>query len=134
MSSGKQETSAISAFGPPVAWAVLIFLASSIPQHAFPESRIFTQDKVIHGAVYAVLALLVFRGIRVRNPAAPAFSVIWRTILICLLYGALDELHQSYVPGRSCDVFDLIADVCGAGLAVAGALLWERRRSASGEA
>lgn len=34
-------------------------------------------------------------------------------------YGVVDELHQSYVPGRSCTVSDGISDVVGATLMMA---------------
>ena len=35
------------------------------------------------------------------------------TILICMVYGAIDELHQIYIPGRYASVGDWIADVLG---------------------
>ena len=37
------------------------------------------------------------------------------------LFGASDEFHQSFVPGRDTDVFDWVADTLGA---TAGALVW----------
>lgn len=129
MSIEKQDSSDISTYGPPVAWAILIFLASSIPQHAFPQYRIFSQDKLIHMGVFAVLSFLVYRAFRLKRRSAPISTAVWVTLVICAVYGALDEFHQLYVPGRSCDVYDLIADVLGAGLVLAVAFLWERRRS-----
>jgi VanZ family protein len=42
----------------------------------------------------------------------------WRCALLCVLftslYGFLDEFHQSFVPGRSADILDWIADTAGA--------------------
>lgn len=32
-------------------------------------------------------------------------------------YGIVDELHQSYVPGRDSSVYDVVSDACGAVLA-----------------
>lgn len=128
MSSENKETTTIGAFGPPVAWALLIFLASSIPAQAFPESRVFDFDKLIHMGIYGVFAFLLFRGFRLRNLPASIALGGWLTLGICTVYGASDELHQFFVPGRSSDVFDLLADVLGAGLAIAVSLAWERRR------
>jgi VanZ family protein len=36
-------------------------------------------------------------------------------------FGALDEVHQGFVPGRSQDAMDWVADAAGAALAV---VLW----------
>lgn len=33
--------------------------------------------------------------------------------LIGILYAATDELHQYFVPGRSCDFTDWLADIAG---------------------
>lgn len=38
---------------------------------------------------------------------------------IAALYGAVDELHQSFVPGRVCSLADFVSDALGAALAVA---------------
>ncbi len=42
-------------------------------------------------------------------------------LALASLYGASDELHQAFVPTRSCDPRDWLADTLGAGL---GALLF----------
>ena len=42
----------------------------------------------------------------------------WRTalliVLLCVLCGLTDEWHQSFVPGRHADVFDVLHDAIGA--------------------
>lgn len=43
---------------------------------------------------------------------------------VCLLYAALDEWHQNFVPGRSCQWQDWLVDAAGISLAV---LLQSRR-------
>ena len=37
--------------------------------------------------------------------------------LITVLYGATDELHQYFVPNRSCDIWDFVANAVGAVIA-----------------
>jgi VanZ family protein len=58
--------------------------------------------------------------------AATAFAV-------AILYGLSDEWHQSFVPGRTPDVWDLVVDAIGAltgiGIAIGVARHLERRRS-----
>jgi VanZ family protein len=42
--------------------------------------------------------------------------------LAVVAFGISDEWHQSFVPGRSADVLDVLADAAGGALGVAAAL------------
>jgi VanZ family protein len=35
------------------------------------------------------------------------------TIVVALFYGAFDELHQMFIPGRFADIYDWLADAVG---------------------
>ena len=94
----------------PLLVAATIFFASSHSRVAAPPIAHF--DKLAHFSVYGLLATLLAR--RGNGPRAIAFA-----LLITSLYGASDEWHQSFVPGRSCDVFDWLADTLGGALAIA---------------
>lgn len=37
-----------------------------------------------------------------------------QVFIIVSLYGLSDEIHQAFVPNRSCDALDLMADMAGA--------------------
>jgi len=111
-----------------VAWAGFIFWESS-QANPFPflPHDIFTHDKLLHLVAYAVLAALAVAAF----PRA-RLGAIGRVIAIAALlaagYGATDEWHQSYVPGRDADPWDWAADAVGAvGGAAAAALLLRRR-------
>jgi len=99
----------------PLLVAATIFLASSRSQIATPSITNF--DKVAHFSVYGLLATLVVR-LRICGRWAP-----WLALVLVSFYGVTDEFHQSFVPGRSCDVADWIADTSGAALAI---LLYSR--------
>lgn len=100
-----------------LAWAGLIFWLSSrpsLPAPGFPLS-----DKVFHFAAYFVLGLaLSLAGLR---PAA-ATAAGWA-------YGASDEVHQRFVPGRSADPLDWLADALGVAAAVYLHHRWRARRA-----
>ncbi len=40
-------------------------------------------------------------------------NFLWLIPLFCLMYAISDELHQALVPGRSPDIFDIMADMAG---------------------
>ena len=93
----------------PALIAGLIFFASSQSRVAGPP--VVNADKYGHFLVYGLLATLLCRlghGWRAAGWALVAASA----------YGASDEWHQFFVPDRSCDVFDWLADTTGAALAV----------------
>ena len=77
-------------------------------------------DKAMHAAAYAVFAALVFRALWTEAVPVPA-RVLALGVLLAAVWGATDEIHQWFVPGRCCDALDWTADVFGAALA---ALAW----------
>lgn len=103
----------------PALLAAAIFLASSRSQIA--EPNISHIDKVAHFGVYGLLATLLCR-----------LGQGWRAAVCALLaaslYGASDEWHQSFTPGRSVEVADWAADTLGAALAVTLYTAWARYR------
>lgn len=69
----------------------------------------FAVRKAAHFSVYGFLGILTFTAVRISKfrfcyIAAP---------LICLAYASSDELHQYFVPGRSCELRDVCIDFSG---------------------
>jgi VanZ family protein len=83
-------------------------------------------DKLQHLIAYLVLALTMSFWF---SPVQREFHRL-RTLLLLVfissLYGAIDEIHQFFVPGRDCNVWDWIADTLGAFLGAGAALLADR--------
>jgi len=70
-------------------------------------------DKAAHMMLYAGFGFLLYCTIN--NSSNPAFRnhAFLFAIIIGFIYGASDEFHQSFVPGRSSNTLDLGADVLG---------------------
>lgn len=68
--------------------------------------------KCAHFAEYFILSLLILRGIRAGEKG---WHLRWAlvTVLIVAGYAALDEYHQSFVPGRGPAVTDVLIDASG---------------------
>jgi VanZ family protein len=111
------------------AWALVIFALSSVPGRKLPAVHIFANsDKVAHLFIYAVLGLLCFAASRRTWNTRTAWLVLAASLL-GLAYGITDELHQLYVPGRSADPLDVVADGIGALLGSLAAARAATRRS-----
>ena len=109
---------------PATVWALAIFGFSAIPGSAIP-SAVSVFSPIAHFTEYAVLAsLLVFGAGHRRLTVSLALLVL----LACSVYGASDEFHQSFVPGRTPDPVDWATDTAGAGLAIGAVLAVRRRR------
>lgn len=106
-------------FVPAAAWAALIFWLSSQPK--LPDMPVFFPgiDKLHHAVAYGVLTLLLLFG-----AGMPRDAKTWWLVGAAVAYGATDELHQAFVPGREPDILDLLADALGALLVNA---VWLRR-------
>ncbi len=69
-----------------------------------------TWDKLLHAMVYGGLALFYWMGLGFRAPF-PSWVLV-TTI------GALDEFHQIFIPTRTADVLDVVADAVGAAIVI----------------
>jgi VanZ family protein len=76
----------------------------------------FVIRKLAHLTEYGIFSLLAFRGIRRDRSGS---SGRWAGVAIALsaVLAAIDEYHQSFVPGRTGVVTDVLIDACGATIA-----------------
>lgn len=116
----------VLAWVPAVAIAIAIWIASGTPDLALttgtPE---LVLRKTAHVAVFAAFTAAVLLGLR-------ANRVEWSRALplaaaIGILYGIVDEFHQSTVPTRHGTPVDVAIDALGAGVAVIGGVAVARR-------
>lgn len=74
--------------------------------------------KNAHFFAYLVLGVLVANGLR--SSGMTGYRAIGLAFLICLLYAISDEVHQLFVPGRGCQIKDVIIDSVGAIIGIFG--------------
>lgn len=123
---------------PVVLWMTLIFAGSGDSKSGNRSSRLigplvrfFVPDvspdtlemiilgvrKTAHLTEYTVLAILVWCARR-QQRRGEYLTWRWRdarwALLICVLYAATDEWHQSFVPNREAAVHDVFIDAIGA--------------------
>jgi VanZ family protein len=88
----------------------LLFVGS----HPVPQGW----DKVAHFACFSVITALLWRGTCGRAPLAVLGAVV--------AFAALDEVHQIFMPMRSAEFLDFVADAAAA-MAVCGVLFVRRK-------
>jgi VanZ family protein len=92
----------------------LIFLASSIPGEEIPKIGFEFSDKIIHAIVYMILFILFFYSLKYQSKSVKLRNnAMLFAGLFSALYGVSDEIHQKFVPMRSCELNDWFADVVG---------------------
>ncbi len=87
-----------------------IVAMSSFPGDNLPEMPVLNGDKIVHLLEFGLLGMLLFRAFRFPPLSQSPFRL---TLAVGVPFAASDEIHQLFVPGRYCDVFDFLADCIG---------------------
>ena len=95
---------------------LMMAYASSIPEHALWGNKSPVREVLFNFAHIPSYALLTV--VWLKTFERPTISKHWLVIRIIILMGLaffafLDEMHQSYVPGRTADCLDAAADLLG---------------------
>jgi VanZ family protein len=113
---------------PALGWAATIFVLSSFPGSAYPQTEVVGADKMVHLVLYGVLAGLCTRG-WARGTSWRSWALIAASAALAALYGMSDEFHQRFVPGRNADWADVLADAVGAIVGASATVAYLHRRS-----
>ena len=113
MSRDAARRRVLVAWLPVVLYTLLIWWLSSQRIDFALLDRVPLKDKGVHFLEYGALSFFSMHAIAITWSAGAIPTVAAATVITTGL-GVLDELHQSFVPGRSSDVLDLVADVIGA--------------------
>jgi len=81
-------------------WGLFLIALSFIPGLEMP-ARKFPADKILHALTFGYLGYLAARALG------------WWGLLVVLVFGAINELQQFFVPGRHVAVLDLLANEAG---------------------
>jgi len=81
--------------------------------NVIPINSFFVR-KLAHFSLFFILELVLFL----------TFKNIYLSFFISSGYALLDEFHQYFVPGRSCELRDVLIDISGCILAILIIKLW----------
>ena len=107
------------AYWPARIWAIILGILMLLPQNAFPNSKLFSYDKLAHLGVFLIFSILVLAGYQLKGKLDDGNTKYRnRALTISIVYGIVLEFLQQFVPGRMSDIYDLIANFTGALLGV----------------
>lgn len=93
-----------------ILYCITIFTLSSFPNSSYPEIDIRNIDKAVHAIIY--LSFGILGGMYTLLSGFRQKQVIF-FLFLQIAYAASDEIHQYFVPTRSCDFVDFLFDVVG---------------------
>ena len=109
-----------------ILWMIFIFVMSSFDASSSSNQSNFIIDiitSIINIKDTGLLSLIIRKlahfieyfilGILVINFITRYDKKIIIAILLCIIYATSDEIHQIFVPGRSCQITDIMIDSLG---------------------
>ncbi len=91
---------------------IIRFFVSNPSENLLFLAEVFVR-KAAHFTEYFILGGLVFGSFKSGFKLKNINKIFTYTFFICLLYAAGDEIHQYFVPGRACRLFDVFVDALG---------------------
>lgn len=114
---------------PVLVWMGVIFVGSSIGNVPRVGGKITDGlvHRIAHLAEFAVLGALLVRATGDGKSIAKREVII--TLIIIALYGASDEFHQRFTPGRSSEGLSVLFDIVGGAVGLWVYRQWKQRAS-----
>jgi len=81
-------------------------------------------DKLMHGFLYGVMALLLNYGLKFKSYKFLSFNMQVGALIV-LTFAGIEELSQYWLPSRTCDVWDFVADMVG--VVLFSLIVWGKR-------
>jgi len=101
-------------FLPLIFYWIILFIGTSLPSDNFSDI-VDIGDKFKHFSAYLILAFLLSLNLHFQEKWEKlSKNFLFFTLVICFTYGAFDEIHQIFIPNRSAELLDWIADILGA--------------------
>ena len=91
-----------------ISYGILILSISSIPGDSIPRFVLLSWDKLILIVEYSILGFLSINTLQNKSK-----NQIIITCVLCLCFAIIDEVWQSFIPGRFSSALDVIANGIG---------------------
>ena len=98
-------------------WLIIIFLLGLTPGESMPETNLWDMlsfDKLAHFAIFAILTVLWIIGLTKQYAyMSLRFNAEKVAVIGSIAVSLLLELFQAFIPGRSFEYYDMLANTLG---------------------
>jgi VanZ family protein len=101
-------------------WTIIIFLLMVMPPNNIPSQGLFGiphLDKLVHMVLFAGFVWLWSGSLKKTKDKQNMSGILRRIFFISSFYGIFMECFQYFFTDRSFDIWDIVADTTGAGIA-----------------
>jgi VanZ family protein len=102
---------------PVTVFVIFIFAVASIPRFAPPGPEFWLRDKVAHFIEFLILGILLFRAVGWQVSASRWVTFGFLTSVGATI-GAVNEVYQTFIPGREMSLGDWLADLAGVAVGI----------------
>lgn len=123
----KRSTNFLRNQFPALLWMIFIFILSSIPGSVYSPFEFPYAHTIAHTILFGVLYFLLYRAFKYQNHSQlfADYSTLF-ALFVAVLYGMSDEFHQSFVPGRSEKLTNVLNDAGAAFIVFLGVVIYEK--------
>lgn len=96
---------------PALVLTVIMFVLSNIRYPVLPDLNLSFTDKIAHFIeyfFYTIAVIIGFDSFDLQKRKLIKYTILWTAF-----WGISDEVHQYFVPGRDCNLYDWFADLAG---------------------
>lgn len=93
-------------------------LSETRKQELIYETR-FLIRKIAHFALYFLLGIITYLVISIYKDK----NIFIISLIICIVFASIDEIHQLFIVGRTAQVYDVFIDTLGSGSGIIIAFL-----------
>lgn len=107
----------------------VVFALSSVPGSSLSPMEFPDAHLIAHSLLFGMLYFLAYRAFKYQSYSRflSEFSLLI-SLLLVMLYGASDEYHQSFTPGRSEELKDFLIDTVAAVVVLIIVMIFEKVR------
>ena len=113
---------------PAILWSIFIGFLCFTPAQELPKWEVLSFDKIGHFGIFAILVFFCIWGLAKGSESRMSLkTAILIAVLYSLIYSLLIEIIQaSFIPGRSGEVVDFLADAIGCFIGLLVYQLWRK--------